>query len=162
MNSTPFTHAPGLKQDCTVTANDLGWHYWWIKINRDRDRETETDLNPAWSTNSKVRNDRRDSRRKGKCSDLLPNFFFFFFFFAFPVHLYSVMVTRCSPLFVNCLHVWLLVWILLGDLIWNFNVKALSIRSLTFCLTLITKRIMRGLFSGKRTVTALTEMMGNK
>ena len=82
------------------------------------------------------------------------------FFLMSTLHLYSVMVTATH--FLNCLHVWLLVWILLGDLIWIFNVKALSIRSLTFCLTLITRRIMRGLFSGKRTVTALTEMMGNK
>lgn len=81
-------------------------------------------------------------------------------FFMYALYLFFVMVS--IALIVYCLHVWLLVWILLGDLVLIFNVKALSIRSLTFCLTLITKRIMRGLFSGKRTVTALTEMMGNK
>lgn len=105
--------------------------------------------------NSQIGNDSEYATRKREYSALLPDLFSLS-----ALHLYSATVTA-NP-FLNCLHVWLLVWILLGDLTWIFNVKALSIRSLTFCLTLITRRIMRGLFSGKRTVTALTEMMGNK
>ena len=105
--------------------------------------------------NSQIGNGSEYATRKGEYSALLPDLFSLS-----TLHLCSATVTA-TP-FLNCLHVWLLVWILLGDLIWIFNVKALSIRSLTFCLTLITRRIMRGLFSGKRTVTALTEMMGNK
>lgn len=71
--------------------------------------------------------------------------------FIYILKLFSIMVNATSLYTVYMFD--FLFGFLFGDLVLIFNAKALSIRSLTFCLTLITKRIMRGLFSGKRTVT---------